>query len=474
VTRPFDVDTDAYTGASQLLGAQAAPAVIDAIETLVSALAAAEGMGGTDPQGKQWSTSYDRACGELVDALTDCANGSYKLAALLEQTGFNHSRAESESDSHQTYDSVDTTKWGEKSAICYMAPTAVGGHVGEPPGWGWISAHVGWIWPNGDPGRLHTAAAAWRQAGNSLRGVSAFPDEAVTVVSAQDAPETSDAVATCTAMSGHLWDVASGCDQLANACDDYAGHIDEAHHKVIHELEVFLAWTAGIEGVGAGLAFFTFGGSEAAAQAVEATRAAVTASRVGRVLAELAGRVGAGVTRVEEVVSEVIPSMARMQPLLESRAVISGARSTAGAADAARAEEVAEVGLERAAFGPGKWETTNEAMSTRAAEYQRSVTGGGPGSVYRVDGVKFDGFTDGKLLDAKGPGYAKFVDKDGEFYSWWKGADSLANQALRQIEAAGGAPIEWHVAEQSAAEAMEDLLAARGIRGVTVIFKPMG
>ena len=41
--------------------------------------------------------------------------------------------------------------------------------------------------------------------------------------------------------------------------------------------------------------------------------------------------------------------------------------------------------------------------------YQEAVTGVPSEIGYRVNGVKFDGFKNGTLIDAKGPGYERFL-----------------------------------------------------------------
>ncbi len=94
--------------------------------------------------------------------------------------------------------------------------------------------------------------------------------------------------------------------------------------------------------------------------------------------------------------------------------------------------------------GPGAWGTAVESMSSRAAAYHARVTGGAAGSVYRVGGVNFDGFANGVLQEAKGPGYANFV-RNGQFQPWFSGADGLASQAQRQLAVAGAlrSPGQW-------------------------------
>lgn len=111
-------------------------------------------------------------------------------------------------------------------------------------------------------------------------------------------------------------------------------------------------------------------------------------------------------------------------------------------------------------------------MSTRSAAYQEQITGQ-TGAAYKVNGVKFDGYANGTLQEAKGPGYAKFV-KNGEFRGWFRGADALAEQAQRQVRAAGGTPITWSVAEEPVVTALNNLFSARDVSGINVVYVPPG
>lgn len=79
---------------------------------------------------------------------------------------------------------------------------------------------------------------------------------------------------------------------------------------------------------------------------------------------------------------------------------------------------------------------------------------------------------DGTLLDAKGLGYANFVASNGDFQPWFNGQYSLIDQAERQVAAAQGQPIQWSVAEPSAATAIQNLLSGQGIKGISVIYQP--
>ncbi|MBZ4375688.1 restriction endonuclease fold toxin 5 domain-containing protein, partial [Corallococcus sp. AS-1-6] len=108
--------------------------------------------------------------------------------------------------------------------------------------------------------------------------------------------------------------------------------------------------------------------------------------------------------------------------------------------------------------GPGKWVQVNESMSDRARDYQAQVTGAPKGSAYRLkqgdDEVDFDGFDpiEDLLLEAKGPGYAKFLETDAKMKKFFTGFNGLRDQAQRQLAMAEGRRIRWIVAEKPFAE----------------------
>lgn len=132
--------------------------------------------------------------------------------------------------------------------------------------------------------------------------------------------------------------------------------------------------------------------------------------------------------------------------------------------------------------GPGQWGPAKESMKPPARRYQEQITGHSADDAYWVGGmstksggVKFDGFKDGVLLEAKGPGYAKFFE-ELEPKDWFRhsGAQGLIEQARRQLSRTQGTgiPIRWHVAEESAAEAIRLLLDEAKVRGIEVVHTP--
>lgn len=133
--------------------------------------------------------------------------------------------------------------------------------------------------------------------------------------------------------------------------------------------------------------------------------------------------------------------------------------------------------------GPGQWGPAEESMSTRARAYQEQISGHTADEAYWVGGVgrksggvKFDGFKDGVLLEAKGPGYAnKFLESlDPKLWFENSGAKALIDQAKRQLKAATrtGTPIRWHIAEEKVANAIRLLFKRNRLVGIEVVHTP--
>jgi hypothetical protein len=124
--------------------------------------------------------------------------------------------------------------------------------------------------------------------------------------------------------------------------------------------------------------------------------------------------------------------------------------------------------------GPGQWSPVKESMSRRAARYQEQISGRPVDDAYVVRGVRFDGYKDGVLLEAKGPGYAnKFLENLSPKKWFTRGARNMVEQALRQTKAVNGTPIRWHVAEAKVADAIRKLFKNEGVRGIEVVHTPV-
>ena len=125
--------------------------------------------------------------------------------------------------------------------------------------------------------------------------------------------------------------------------------------------------------------------------------------------------------------------------------------------------------------GPGKWTykkpTTDSEPSLR---YQEQITGRPAWYVYRVEGLEFDGFNGKHLLEAKGPGYCDFFNRDGTPKYWYRisgGFKEMMTQAERQSKMAErfGLPVTWHVADAQVAKFLREIFVDRGWNNITVL-----
>ena len=245
----IDVEPDTYRAASQVFGDTVYPLLSSTTTALENALQGTGAMAGSDPAGTSWASTYDQVAREVCGVMVDLEAVSMKLAAMLQQTGFNHGLAESGSDPTGTTPvPADTTRYDADVVRSVPAiPSASGGSGGPPTGWDLIQHAVGYVWPNGHQDKLRAAANAWSTAAGGLEAAAACIPEAIWAISGQKSPEVSDALMVCNGMVEHLDDVATACRALSTSCSDLANGIDKAHHDVEDELTSLLEWTAAIE-----------------------------------------------------------------------------------------------------------------------------------------------------------------------------------------------------------------------------------
>jgi len=147
--------------------------------------------------------------------------------------------------------------------------------------------------------------------------------------------------------------------------------------------------------------------------------------------------------------------------------------STGGSSAPAPARTVPPLGSTDG--GPGAWEGRARGGGSSASfDYQMQIAevaayADGKLPEYVVNGVAFDGFRDGVLLEAKGPRYAYLISRP----FGTKITDDFVDDALRQIEAANGTPIRWSFAEEGAAAAVRRRFINEGLGDlIDVVWTP--
>ena len=381
----LDVRPVGYAEAARTIGGEVAGTVELACGEVTRRLDACYGMAGSDDVGAEWGAAYDRVAASAIQSTAASVDAAYTVAALLEQTGINYAGAEAASVPGETAEE-SRARWASSSAPSVRdLASAVGGGVPEPAGWSMLQHAIGRLWPNGHQDLLHGAADTWRAVGSWFRSITVDVDRAVVEVMLQRAPEVPDAAAVIDGLRGQLTELAGVYDDLADACSDYAHHLDEAHHRILEEIHSFIEWTLAIEAAGGLLAVVTLGASEVVAQGAELERAKVTGSAIAAVIDGLRAAVAAlGVTlRGVEARLAVVAEQARVVMIRRVEAAgvvrpgVAGveAARTVGPADTAlvRLEESAATG-QLAEVGPAsetwaKMRTLNRHFRDHAKEF---------------------------------------------------------------------------------------------------------
>ena len=163
---PLAVDPEALDRAGTAV-ISAGEGLGSVVTTLTTSLSGCTGMAGDDPAGAAFGRTYNSSASKMLEAMATTRNGLCRLGDGVRASAHNYSTAEAVSNvsghgqplpvPHQT---------GSISAG--SAPSAVGDGVAAPAGWGWVSKYIGMIWPNGDPTKLRSAAAAWTSAGTNF------------------------------------------------------------------------------------------------------------------------------------------------------------------------------------------------------------------------------------------------------------------------------------------------------------------
>lgn len=325
----ISVDPQAYASASQTFGEFLPEAITDLELSLNTALNDAAECAGHDPAGVAFAEFYDLAAGQTLQAIEDLRRSSVTVAALLQQSGFNHARSDAHSsvsggvvleDSH-TYD----PGFGQDVA---PATVAGSGFFLAPVGWDILAPLIGAVWPDGDTSKLESVSAAWDAAASRLDGLWTWVNSGLSALADQESPELENARVVCLSLGDVATELATQARVIATAANEHAENINKAHEELIVEINIFLAETALIEAAAALGAGVTGGMSVIAAQAAEAALIARTVEKLAVILArvfEWASLTGGKIAwHAAESVGKGLESVLARVPKRSETALVSG------------------------------------------------------------------------------------------------------------------------------------------------------
>ncbi len=329
----LDIDGGGFDWAAQALssGNQLAARYYT---TLTGKLSGYGAMAGDDTTSEEFAKEYDVAAKESVDALNDLVD-SFATLAILTATSIENHRA---ANANSVYNKP-VPVWDGQSGLPaegpvdiqpFTPPSSLGGDNEDLPDfWNEIMDHLeGFAWPNANVGKLREAAAAWRSAGDSVGGLTSYPERAIGLFSGQKSPEIPVATEALNEFKTQITDLADSLRSIGQSCDDYAKQVEDTR-QVIKDIVRDMAIEAGVSIVaGAIVGFFTFGGGAAAGTAIAGWRIVSAARKILKALRALKAVAKAG------AVAKLTAAVSKVKPLRAILGKFKNAKKMDNAADA--------------------------------------------------------------------------------------------------------------------------------------------
>ena len=256
---------------------------------LAADLAGTGAMAGTDSGAEEFAAAYDGAAGAALAAVGDATRALATLGRTTAACSTRHAESERAAIIPGAIADPGCLPPPSDAWLTPLASTPPSSLGGDSPALtaqeNWILDQVGGIlWPDGNPDRLRTAAAAWRRAGESLTGLATTCTVAGEALATQRSPEIPLALAACDDLRSVVLDLADQCAALATQCEAYAESIDTAHAALRALLtEILLMVVEGMV-VSAVLGAVSLGAGAAAGTAAIAVRIAAKAPRFHHIL----------------------------------------------------------------------------------------------------------------------------------------------------------------------------------------------
>jgi hypothetical protein len=299
-----DVDPETYYAVGRGLFDKAGK-LYEAFNVNLGILCGTGSMAGTDDAGVAWAVSYDERAGEVLGAVNDLTQAMENYGGVVIQVGYNHAVAEHNATPGNSGPTPAKPPEPPSSAGCLSAPPSAGG-----PGRGLVDAigllqQVGVPVPDGDTGKVSTAADAWDRLATVYQTKTIAEGLEVDARAFRDthSPEVEYLARDLEELRAATSSVLDGCAELAQSCKDYESALSELRAQlegILHDLEVELAVTAA---VAIAASFVCFGASAIAGTAKAAQSITKFAGIIADAVAawKLSKNISKGVKRAYDI-----------------------------------------------------------------------------------------------------------------------------------------------------------------------------
>jgi uncharacterized protein YukE len=226
----IDVDPTLLAGSGNALASEG-DAVAAALQALQSALLSSGQMCGHDHPGQALTISYSQGGQALFSAGEAAVNTCRRLGYGLKVSAHNYALSEAASTVGGGEPSVPQPSEPAKFTGPTM-PSPFGPAVGEPFLWSLVRTLVGSPWPDGNPGTLRVAAAAWRAFGTAMTGASGQITACSSGLTGQQIPESGQITNALTQLAGGVQQLTGQCQTIASELESFASEVESSQNAI--------------------------------------------------------------------------------------------------------------------------------------------------------------------------------------------------------------------------------------------------
>ncbi len=186
---------------------------------------------GLDAAGAVFGLAYQDAAEQLLKAVAAGINACGKCGALIQQGAANYSKAEAAS------------RLGGGGGVLQAPPPPGEITPPGPPGtwgknepppllWAVVESFVDDVWPDGDVGGLHAAAARWRRFGAAASGMQGALNASKSLFDGQHIPEGAKIDEALSKIGDCFVQVGDLSGKLETKLDRFADQVNQAHNHI--------------------------------------------------------------------------------------------------------------------------------------------------------------------------------------------------------------------------------------------------
>ena len=228
MTEPLWVDPAALSGAGGTVAAQG-DTLVTALATLITSYNADTGQ---DAAGTAFGFTYQDSAGAVVDAVAAGVNAMRRAGYLIQGSATNYSRAEAAADITGRAVPLPAPTIPVEYPVPGGDPDVNGLGESPPVLWYLVEFLVGDLWPNGVPGELRNAGAAWNALAVPLYHVTSDSAGAYATIGGQQIPERESMKQAVRDIGTSMSSIGGECRKLATELIAFGNDVEDTQNAI--------------------------------------------------------------------------------------------------------------------------------------------------------------------------------------------------------------------------------------------------